>query len=400
MKKCFTTKLSAIVNNSNLRKSGEARVTFRTLQNPTSTTQVMNVNFSQPTTMEIVGNGYFTDSTLSANQGKTKNLPAGASTLYFSNGSYEVKFDKTHLVAIGSGSLAVTDTEKRHAYGGNLSEFTNCTELLRVYFGLSYMTGDIANLKNSTNITIMNFDNSDIYGDIANLSGMMSLQEVHLNNLQSIRGNISVLSNKSALTYIAMANTGVTGDISALANKSALTFLQLHMTNVYGNISALAASTLLTTISVYNSNVSGDVGSIGHLSLVTVLNIANTGISGTLSSLGGMSALRGVYCHNASGLTGGNLALMPAGFYYIESPTNALPATWTTTRPSASSIISMNRVNFGNQVDTVLNNLANCAINANDAHKIISLIGTRTSASDAAVTTLRSKGYTVTLSAS
>ena len=79
---------------------------------------------------------------------------------------------------------------------------------------------------------------------------------------------------------------------------------------------------------------------------------------------------------------------------------NKQELTWDTNRPSDANIISMNYISLNN-LDTMLINQANCQavesvdIDFSDFKKNIIVYGTRTSASDTAVQTLKEKGYTV-----
>lgn len=79
---------------------------------------------------------------------------------------------------------------------------------------------------------------------------------------------------------------------------------------------------------------------------------------------------------------------------YLYSGNNTF--TWETERNSDSFIISLPYANMGNYIDAMLINQAKCQASTN-SNKTISVVGTRTSASDAAIQTLQSKGYTVSV---
>ena len=63
-----------------------------------------------------------------------------------------------------------------------------------------------------------------------------------------------------------------------------------------------------------------------------------------------------------------------------------------------SFIISLPYAKMGNYIDAMLINQAKCQASTS-SNKTISVNGTRTSASDAAIQTLQSKGYTVSVPA-
>ena len=74
--------------------------------------------------------------------------------------------------------------------------------------------------------------------------------------------------------------------------------------------------------------------------------------------------------------------------------------TWSN-RPTSANILALEGGVKVDNVDKVLNNLMNCQVGYTSSdpnyYKVISLKGTRTSESDAAVQALQSKGYTVSI---
>jgi hypothetical protein len=92
----------------------------------------------------------------------------------------------------------------------------------------------------------------------------------------------------------------------------------------------------------------------------------------------------------------GDLAILPNAccevyLYYNKGSV----FTWST-RPSSAYIISLGGASLYSNVDKMLQDQAQCQVGPT-ANKTISATGTRTSASDAAVTTLQQKGYTVSI---
>lgn len=81
---------------------------------------------------------------------------------------------------------------------------------------------------------------------------------------------------------------------------------------------------------------------------------------------------------------------------YLYSSNNTF--TWETERNSDSFIIALPYANMGNYIDAMLINQAKCKASTESTKKI-SATGTRTLASDAAIQTLQSKGYTVSVPA-
>ena len=147
-------------------------------------------------------------------------------------------------------------------------------------------------------------------------------------------------TNHNVLTF-QFGSEVVKGDIASFRGKNA-TWIRLQGKDVYGDI----------------SNITNDVNN---------LFLSGTKIGGELS-----------------GLTSENCQFYNNGQF-----------TWKNTRPSSKKILPLiGNINLGDDVDAMIINQANCVVGTN---KTISVLGNRTSASDAAVATLQQKGYTVSV---
>ena len=71
MAKCLVTKLNGSVDNNELLRIGEMRIKVESVESPTIGIQGFDVGFTNPTTVEIVGDGYFTNDNLTENKGKS-----------------------------------------------------------------------------------------------------------------------------------------------------------------------------------------------------------------------------------------------------------------------------------------------------------------------------------------
>ena len=185
-------------------------------------------------------------------------------------------------------------------------------------------------------------------------------------------GDIVAVKNLTALTTLGLTNTNVSGDIVAVKNLTALTTLGLTNTNVSGDIVAVKNLTALTTLSLSNTNVSGDINNINANKCKAYID--GTSIKGELST---------VNC----------LFLGPNG----EKLTWASSSSRRNKGLSGLYIISYSGgANLGDDVDNCLIDEASLDFPEVDAsNKVIYLRGTRTSASDAAVATLKGKGISV-----
>ena len=216
------------------------------------------------------------------------------------------------------------------------------------------------------------------------IKGINEINQVnYLNNITQIMLNLNsddvfdlnALKQSTSLNLLILKGT-VTGDISSLKNMTALTNLSINSNTVTGDISSLKGLTALENFS-------------GYLS-----------IRGKAEELKTLPNLKSFNCQNAVNKGDfGDIATLPAGFIYLFIGSNA-SISWTS-RPSTSKIIGI----FGSpkisNIDKMLQDQAQCVTGITTSTleyiKSITATGTRTSASDAAVQTLQSKGYTVSI---
>ena len=303
MGKCLITKLNGSVQNNSLLRIGEFAVKVSKVESPTADSQKFSIRNTKDSQLRIIGDGYFTNETLTENKGKVMNIAANTETLvYYSNGDYEIAVsEKYSLYSIG---IFLSTNWKN--FKGKLSF-------------------DIESLKYSPNIIQLFLDNTQVTGDIAVLGKLTNIRKLSLTNTQ-VTGDIAVFGRLTNLTDIPLVNdTKVTGDISIYRNTKN-SQLRFTGTSVYGDLSVLPNDVLW---------VQG----------------RNTGTF-----------------------------------------------TWTGIK-NRTNILALELCKCDN-IDTFLNDMA--TLEAKFAseqiwHKTISLIGTRTSASDAAVQILQQKGYTVSV---
>ena len=210
--------------------------------------------------------------------------------------------------------------------------------------------------------------------------------------------NIDELSYSKDLTQLTLVSKKVTGDISAVKDLTALTQISLQNSQVTGDISVVKDLTALTQILVQGSKISGDIAALGKLNKLLYCYIDN--LKGDVSVLAKTSELIRFSTNHSSLFGDLSLAAKNLNFFgCILSDDSKF--TWNTTRSSDSKIMALQGAVAMDNIDAMLINQANCTKNitssSNSIFKTIALIGTRTSASDAAVQTLQSKGYTVSI---
>lgn len=281
MEKCLITKLNGSVQNDSLLRIGEFCIKVSKVESPTADSQKFSVRNNKDTHLRIIGNGYFTNETLSENKGKVMDIAANTETLvYYSNGDYEIVVSEKY--SLGS-------------FGSSLSKYWKDFK--------GKLSFDIESLKYSPNIINLMLSNTQVTGDIAVFGKLTGLTDIP-----------SVL------------NTKVTGDISVYKNTKT-NQLQFKGTSVYGDLSVL-----------------------------------------------------------------------PNNVLWVQGNSNTGTFTWTGIK-NRTNILALEKCKCNN-IDAFLNDMATLEakfIGEYIWYKTISLIGTRTSASDAAVQTLQSKGYTVSI---
>nr|DAG00264.1 MAG TPA: putative receptor protein kinase TMK1-like kinase, TRANSFERASE [Podoviridae sp. ctJDl18] len=188
--------------------------------------------------------------------------------------------------------------------------------------------------------------------------------------------NIENLSYSKNIRTLYARETMTEGDVSFLKKCTLLSVLNLRDTkNVYGDIESISNLTKLTSLDLMNTNVNGDITTFFKLSELSELNLRGTSVYGDLSKL-------------PSKLS----------FFPMSSDDNNI-FSWKSIRPSNSKILALENINLGNDVDNMLINQKDCVVGFSESDeaykKTIFVKGTRTSASDEAVSILQAKGYTI-----
>lgn len=335
--KCLVTKLTGAVSDNTLKKIGEMRVCVSKVETPSSTTQKFTVTFNKDAKVEIVGNGYFTDSSLATNNGKSVSITNGEQKdLYVSNGDFEIaitdKYSLTYL-QIAKGM-----------YVKDIADFKYSNDLVRLFVNSQKSGGDLSALEDKEQLITLYCNNSSVTGDLSSLGKCTKMQSLFIYN-SSVTGDLSSLKEMTNLEEIYALNTTLKGDLSSLSKMPNLNVLQAENL-VYGNINALTSNVLTK---LHAGSLTGDLAKAS-------------------------SKLQFLSCSSSS-------------------------FTWSS-RDSSSTIFGIEGSPTVTNIDKMLQDLASCQVpsgSLNDWEKVISIKGTRTSASDTAVSTLQSKGYTVSV---
>lgn len=192
-------------------------------------------------------------------------------------------------------------------------------------------------------------------------------------------------------------NTSNYFDLSNIASSAKLTKLSLNG-KVAGDISCLHDLTALVSLTL-GGDTYGDISSVRSKLSLLELRIVSPKITFNPDKLKEFSALGSFIYEGRTAVDFGDIATLGNDFSYIDLDTQA-KIKWTT-RNSPAKIISIGNSPALDNIDKMLQDQATCETGFTSSSpswkKVITAKGTRTSASDAAVQTLQSKGYTVSI---
>ena len=186
--------------------------------------------------------------------------------------------------------------------------------------------------------------------------------------------NFEDLKYCKKLSWLALIYMTLTGDISALQNLTELTNISLYSTQVTGDISALQNLTALTTIRLYSTEVTGSLDSLANLPSGLIFDMGNVTLTGDYFKFLNEHTNSDVVCS-------GNF--------------NYTTKSWSEKsyrRIGGDDFTCNNLDNFLNDFQVVSVSSTNSSVSPS-----ITMKGTRTSASDTAVSALQSTGFTVSI---
>lgn len=241
MTKCLITKLNGKVEDTSLPYFGGIRFKVYPVDNPTVNTQVIGIHTDKPTKAIIVGNGYFTDSSLITNEGTTKELVAGRNEIYVSNGEFDViVFDKYDITNVRFHLIDVSAFSSGR--GIDMMELNYLKKLQNLEVSLTKkVTGDISALADLLELTKINLAGTDTSGDISALKNLTKLTYLNLENTKSVSGDISAFSNLKEL--VTLSSYFLKGNISSIGSLSKLKSFKAYFSDsLTGDLAALPAS--------------------------------------------------------------------------------------------------------------------------------------------------------------
>lgn len=244
MGNCLVTKLKGTVLNSDLLRVGELRICVHKIDNPSGETQRINLNFTEDVKLEIVGDGYFTDATLTNNLGKTLTAKANVETLvYVSNGDFEIailnKYAVVKINTRGNKKTAIKDIADLK-YSSSLS-----------YLAINSVENicHLSDLKPLTGLYYLATSNANIVGNLSDLEPLKNLAYIIIGNTSNkITGSVSSLNAMAKLDTLVIINSDVTGDLATLSSTCRSAVFDYHDTNAVFDWSSRPASSKIVAI--------------------------------------------------------------------------------------------------------------------------------------------------------
>ena len=309
-------------------------------------------------------------------------------------GEFRIKFAKVDSVPYGSQTMGINVSEpvKIEVVGDGYFTNRDFTENKGKVMMLNTNMPEFYVSKNDIELAIL--DKYKIKQLVPNFSNQVNNSVFGNNKSMNIEG----LSYSVNLTTLNLGLMNIEGDISSLSNLVNLTTLSLNGANLTGDISSLSNLVNLTTLSLNGANLTGDISSLSNLVNLTTIYLQCKNITGDISELKNTKLID---CTFRGMNLSGDLALLPKSTKMVYFRDNVNTNLSWSERSSAYNIIAINGTAKLDNVDKMLQDQAQCNVGFNSSdsalYKKISIQGTRTSASDAAVQTLQSKGYTVSI---
>lgn len=218
-------------------------------------------------------------------------------------------------------------------------------------------------------------------------------------NLSGVNVDIVDISYIRALTSLTCTLFGDLEKMNDFICKSSISSItSFSSPELYGNLDGIDFSgyTKLVFFNITGSKIEGSIESLSKgLSLQHVNLGTNPNVTGDISALNGLSKLETVSVRNTKAY--GDIGKLPNSLYKFDANGTF---TFKTNRLSSAYCIALpSQVNLGSDLDAFLINNAQCTFHSTSDQyaKIITATGTRTSASDSAISTLQGKGFTVTV---
>lgn len=303
-----------------------------------------------------------------------------------------------NLLKIGEFSISLNEIASPSESSQKIQvAFTGNSEVRNVNGNFTDST-----LSNNTgkNISITNGNLHDIY--VKNVSSLICFGNKYGLRQLIIPDNTGVTIDISELKYCSILDTLMLGKATLQNSADIASITKLNVLRYYG--SSVLDTKYIKNLSLVEFNafngsaVTGDVANIPRT--IKWLSLDYTKVYGEFipSNYPSLRSVNGVFRGNS---VYGDISKIGNENFLTMSGNNS-KFSWKTNRNNSYKILAFEgNPNFGEDLDAMLINQAKCVVgftsSDNSFKKAIRACGTKTSASDAAVTTLQQKGYTVSI---
>lgn len=274
------------------------------------------------------------------------------------------------------------------------------------HFTDSTLTSNLGNTKTITTtadlVSLYISNDADAVLTIDNKYTLVDLTFNNSSDVKPIYFDIEDIKYCTAIFWLDLGNTQVTGDISAVSKFTKANNIRLSNTQVTGDISTLSTLTNTSNIFLSNTQVTGDISTLSTLTNIVNLEFSNTQVTGDISVLANLPKFISWQNLKYTSLTG-NMSSVPPTAKFISQLGRNIDTnfTWTANGRQNATLLAMEgQIPFDTaSMDNMFIDQATCTVSptaTNPWDKIISVKGTRTSASDAAVAAIQNKGITIT----
>lgn len=228
------------------------------------------------------------------------------------------------------------------------------------------------------------------------LTDKYSLKDIDISYGYGACVKLSDLSFCKNLSKLSISNSYQEGDLSEISDLNLQGFNASH-SKITGSLDSLSKMTSLTYINIDTSSIGGDISNLAGNKDISIINLQNSHVYGNVSSLIGCSKISKIFLMGSS-VVEGNLEDFANHANLVAFQNLALNNTWSSEslRPSnMPKIIISSKFKTATDTDNFLKNMAKCSDEGVKVKTFFFVNSHRTSASDAAVSTLQSAGYTL-----
>lgn len=316
MGNCLVTKLKEVVNNDSLLKLGVVKLKVNAFDGTPASGYQYELTIKtngEPVTISVPNGAYFTVGS------STLNDPSTRKTTYtWANTSltgFYFKYDSTYDIEI-TNKYAIVELYTHPLYAQHkiispyIDTLAYCTNLKRLDFEYTDISGDISALSTLSSIEQLYFMNTPLAGDISTFAPLSTLKTLRLS--LNMTGNISSFSNLVNLNELVL-NTKVVGDISSFSNLVNIEYINADYSIVTGDIAVFNNAVNITQLLFLNSKVSGNIQSLDALTNANEINMYNNIVGGSLDSF-----VSGQVANGRTSVSATNAIYMPRVIQYAS----------------------------------------------------------------------------------